>query len=190
MVVDTGFFINEYQEEVAPCKNILLAGDYITEINDIPVSKKSEFVESVHDSKGSPIELTVRREEKEYTFTVQAQKCTDGEYKLGLWIRDSLQGIGTMTAMTEDGHFLALGHGISDCDTGKVVALDYGRLYETTILAVTNGKKGEPGELNGVIQYQKENIVGEVTANTEQGISGVLRNIDFFGPRKEPLLMT
>lgn len=187
LVIDTGFFMNEYEEEVAPCKNLLQEGDYITEVNNTPINGKSEFVKLVHDSKGKVLELTVRRDDKEYEFCVQAQKCSDGEYKLGIWIRDSLQGIGTMTAMTEDGQFLALGHGISDCDTGEVVELSYGRLYKTSILAVTNGKKGEPGELNGVIQYQKENIVGEVRENTEQGINGMLLNKEFFGPFKTPL---
>lgn len=187
MVIDIGSFINDMNEEVAPCKNILEIGDYITAINGVPITKKSEFVECIDDSKGNVISLTVKRDETELTFPLQAQKTSNGEYKLGIWIRDSLQGIGTMTAMTEDGHFMALGHGISDFDTGEVVDLAYGRLYKTSILAITNGKKGEPGELNGVIQYQKENIVGDVTANTEQGISGVLKNTDLFGEKKEPL---
>ncbi len=187
LVIDTGVFNDVNGMEAAPCRNVLEKGDYITSVNGVEVTKKSEFMKLVQESDGCALKITVRRGDKLHSFNVQPEKANDGVYKLGIWIRDSLQGIGTMTAMDEDGNYVALGHGINDCDTGEVVEMAYGRLYKTSILAVKSGKKGQPGELNGVIQYQEENILGDVLANTEQGIQGVITNAETFGAWKEPL---
>ncbi len=187
LVIDTGFFTNDAGEDCAPCRNCLQEGDYITAVNGVAVSKKSEFTELVKESNGNVMELTLRRDGKILTVSVQPEKATDGQYKLGIWIRDSLQGLGTMTAMDDEGNFVALGHSINDMDTGEIVEIGYGNLYKASIVAVNTGKKGEPGELSGVIKYRQENILGDVETNTEQGISGVMKQKTILGEIKEPL---
>ena len=96
----------------------------------------------------------------------------EGDYKLGLWIRDDTQGIGTMTYVCANGAFGALGHGISDGDTGLLVQTSGGELYDTEILGVEKGSFGKPGVMSGVIYYGNQSRLGSVEANTDQGIFG------------------
>ena len=86
------------------------------------------------------------------------QKSQDGTCRLGAWVRDNMQGIGTLTFVEPDGTFAALGHGISDIDTGKMLQLNGGELDLTQILSVIPGKAGVPGELQGVIHYEERPI--------------------------------
>ena len=96
------------------------------------------------------------------------------EYKLGIWVRDDTQGIGTLTYVDQDKKFGALGHGISDVDTGGLLNVSGGTLYQTDILSVTKGERGVPGELSGVIHYRTEEELGEISSNTNEGIFGTL----------------
>lgn len=85
-------------------------------------------------------------------------KNVAGEYKLGIWVKDDTQGVGTVTYVCEDGTFAALGHGISDNETGNILDISDGRIYRTRILSIVPGKNGEPGELLGTIDYRENNI--------------------------------
>ncbi len=96
----------------------------------------------------------------------------DGTYKLGAWVRDDTQGIGTMTYLDLNGHFGALGHGISDTDTGGVVEITEGNLYETQIMGIEKGSAGKPGVMSGVIFCGSASELGKIDANTETGIFG------------------
>ena len=103
---------------------------------------------------------------------MNAVKTEDGSYKLGAWVRDDTQGIGTMTYIDMSGNFGALGHGISDSDTGKVVEIEEGALYETEILGIEKGTIGNPGVMAGVIYYGLGSQLGTITDNTDIGIFG------------------
>jgi stage IV sporulation protein B len=92
---------------------------------------------------------------------------------MGAWLRDSAQGIGTMTYIDSSNNFGALGHGINDMDTGELLKLGTGLLYHTDIVAVRRGEKGSPGELTGVIEYSPEQVSGIIANNTSKGIYGV-----------------
>ena len=98
----------------------------------------------------------------------------DNSYKLGIWVRDNTQGIGTLTYVDAHGNYGALGHGISDVDTGELLKLERGELYQAEILSVMKGSKGNPGELSGVINYQKSNQLGSIDINSEKGIFGTI----------------
>ena len=157
-----------------PSENILRKGDYITEVNGQKISSKQELIDAVKASEGSLVCLLLIREGEAIEVQVAPQKSQDGIFRLGVWVRDNMQGIGTLTFMEPDGTFAALGHGISDVDTGKMLQLNSGELYLTQILSVVPGKAGVPGELQGVIHYEKKNRIGSVTENTIYGIRGVL----------------
>ncbi len=103
-------------------------------------------------------------------------KTEDGTYKLGAWVRDDTQGIGTLTYVDENGNFGALGHGISDSDTGKVVEIEHGELYDTEILGIERGTVGNPGVMAGVIYYGPGSQLGAITDNTEIGIFGTVND--------------
>ena len=87
-------------------------------------------------------------------------------------MRDDTQGIGTLTYVTENGNFGALGHGISDIDTGNLLSIKGGNLYCAQILGVQKGEKGSPGELSGLIRYRNDNVIGKIRANSTNGIYG------------------
>ena len=157
-----------------PSENILREGDYITKVNGQSIRSKQELIDAVKVSNGSPVCLSLLRDGETIEVQVTPQKSQDGTCRLGAWVRDNMQGIGTLTFVEPDGTFAALGHGISDVDTGKMLQLNGGELYLTQILSVIPGKAGVPGELQGVIHYEEKNRIGSVAENTIYGIHGVL----------------
>mgnify|MGYP002241354967 CR=1 FL=1 len=133
-----------------------------------------ELAEAVSHFQGENVTLTVRRNGAETQVKIKPVKGTDGSSKLGVWVRDDTQGIGTVTYMDLNGKFGALGHGISDSDTGELVETSGGNLYDTQILGIEKGKIGTPGMLSGVIYYGPKSEIGTVTENTDYGIFGTV----------------
>lgn len=119
--------------------------------------------------------MTLRRGEEITEVKIKPEGNPNGEWKLGIWIRDNAQGIGTLTYVDTDETFGALGHGINDVDTSTLMLLEEGALYKTEIIGITRGEDGSPGELTGYIEYENENIIGEITENTAEGIFGVCK---------------
>ena len=101
----------------------------------------------------------------------------EGDYKLGIWVRDDMAGVGTMTYIREDLSFGALGHPISDADTGSMLETKDGKIYETNIVGIVKGEDGVPGELTGVINYKEEYCIGKIKKNTRTGIYGSVNKI-------------
>lgn len=85
-------------------------------------------------------------------------------------MRDNAQGLGTITFLNADSEYGALGHGIHDVDTGKLIEMSTGRLYDTSIQNIKKGENGNPGGMEGIIVYNHYNILGSITTNTETGI--------------------
>lgn len=172
MVVGTGEFEGADGVTWNPCEYVLKSGDYIVEVNGEEVTSKADLTDMVEESDGEKMEFTVCREEQMISVSVQPRQNKEGDYKLGLWVRDNAQGVGTLTFIDEEGNFGALGHGISDVDTGEVLDLKSGTLYSTEIIALKKGKSGEPGEMTGMIEYIDSNIWGQITENSNRGIYG------------------
>lgn len=172
MVIGTGRVTDEHGEEVEPAYGVLQSGDYIEAINGEPLHDKEALITNLNRMGESEALLRVRREGKEMELSVNTVKTEDGSRKMGAWVRDDTQGIGTMTYVKSDGSFGALGHGISDSDTGRVVEIEEGALYETEILGIEKGSAGNPGVMAGVIYYGPGSRLGAVTNNTECGIFG------------------
>lgn len=171
-VIDTGEFRGIDGETKAPAKQGLESGDYILEVNGNSVSKKQEFISYVEQSNGEELNLLIMRNEEKEMVSIKPEVDENGDYKVGIWIRDSAQGIGTLTYLSPDQQFGALGHGITDVDTGQLMELEIGDLYLTKIVGIEKGRGGTPGEITGMIHYVKENILGEIDANTGYGIFG------------------
>ena len=93
-----------------------------------------------------------------------------GEYKLGIWVRDNVQGLGTVTFLTEQNEFGALGHGIHDTDTNGLMEISGGKLYRTTIQNVVKGSSGNPGTMEGMIVYNRYNLLGTIEKIPMQGV--------------------
>lgn len=173
-VIDTGDFQSAEGQAVEPCKDKLQSGDYIIAVNGEEISRKKDFTQFVQNSEGHTMELTVMRDEKEIQVTVTPVLALDGEYKIGAWIRDSLQGVGTMTFMNEEGAYAALGHAVRDADTNELVNISSGTLYETSIVSIERGEEGEPGVITGLIQYNHDKKIGDIADNTMSGIHGTV----------------
>ena len=156
----------------------LREGDIITHINSQEVDSIEEVRTLLQDIAGAPMSIRATRGEKQIQMTAQAIQCsTDGTYKLGAWIRDSMAGIGTLTYYDPDtGSFGALGHGINDVDTSLLMPLEHGSLMYAEVTDVTRGTAGTPGELHGQFQVQKD--LGPLYANTSSGIFGKLTAAD------------
>lgn len=160
--------------EACPCENILQTGDYILSINGENVSLKGEVIEKVKASAGEPVIMTIRRNGQVSRVKVTPALNNANEYQIGVWIRDSAQGIGTLTYIDEENGFGALGHGINDIDTTDLMEIDYGGLYETQIVSIKKGASGEPGEISGVIRFMEEAKEGVINLNTPNGIYGIM----------------
>ena len=173
LVVDVGEFDGIDGLSCAPSKYIIQKGDYILKVEDEGVEGKKQFMDLIEEYGDEEVTLTVKREEEQMELKVTPQKNRNGENKLGIWVRDNAQGIGTLTFVDENGNFGALGHGINDVDTSALMELGEGLLYKTNIIAVKKGAKGEPGELTGMISYSDKNVVGTIDDNTSAGIFGI-----------------
>ncbi|MBD5522255.1 MAG: SpoIVB peptidase [Lachnospiraceae bacterium] len=176
LVVGIGEFKNEKGDTISPANYILQAGDYILDVNGERVENKKQFISMVENSGGEEMIMGIRRNDEITEVKVKPEGNQNGEWKLGIWIRDNAQGIGTLTYIDNDNTFGALGHGINDVDTSTLMQLEEGTLYKTEIVGITRGKDGSPGELTGYIEYENENIIGEITQNTAEGIFGVCSN--------------
>ena len=172
MVIGTGRIKNTAGEEVEPSYGVLQSGDYIETITGEPLKSKEALITSLNRIGESEALLRIRREGREFEVRVNPVKTEDGSCKLGAWVRDDTQGIGTITYVDANGNFGALGHGISDADTGRVVEIEEGALYETEILGIEKGTIGSPGVMAGVIYYGPGSQTGVITENTENGIFG------------------
>lgn len=151
---------------------LLQEGDYICAFNGEDINQKRDLIARIDECNGEPVILTIDRGGEVFDLKITPAKNKDGLYKLGIWVRDNAQGVGTMTYVTQNGEFGALGHGINDLDTSTLMELDYGSLYHADIVAIKKGLAGEPGEMTGYISYKRNEYLGNVEQNTPEGIYG------------------
>lgn len=173
LVLDTQILNCKDGLNYEPAKNIVRSGDYILEINGKKITEKESFRKQVMNSGGKELKLLIMREGKELEAAVTPVLTKEGVYKLGIWVRDDTQGLGTLTYVSGN-QFGALGHGISDLDTGTRMEIEGGQLYKARILSIQKGKKGSPGELIGQVQYGTKQYLGKIVSNTGFGIYGIL----------------
>lgn len=172
LVIGVGDFKTLQGNSSAPARYLLKTGDYILCVNGSAVEGKADFMDKIGSCEGHELVLAVQREDEIFDVKIQPQQNENGEYKLGIWIRDNAQGVGTLTFLDEEDRFGALGHGINDVDTNELLNLKSGTLYHTDIIDIRKGVSGAPGEMTGMIDYTGQNILGEIQENSVQGIYG------------------
>ncbi|MCI8516419.1 MAG: SpoIVB peptidase [Hungatella sp.] len=172
MVIGTGEITGMDGVPAEPAAGIVKSGDYIESINGEFLETKEQLADAVGRLGGQDAVLTIRRDEELMNVTLEPVTAQDGSEKLGIWVRSDTQGIGTMTYLDLNGKFGALGHGISDTDTGEVVQISGGTLYDTEIVGIEKGTMGNPGVMSGVIYYGPGSLLGEIDTNCEVGIFG------------------
>ena len=159
--------------------SVLQKGDLLLTLDGETVSS-TEKVQSILEENGSDVlTMTVQRGQQVLQLSDTPRQGSDGVWRLGVWIRDSMAGVGTLTYYDPaSGTYAALGHGITDVDTSQLMTLHSGAVMPTAIRAVNRGQKGAPGELKGDFSVQRD--VGTLTANTAQGIFGAAGDESFF----------
>lgn len=172
LVIDSGEITDREGIRRTPAEHIIQSGDYICEIDGKVLTGKRQLMQLVRENQGEPMELQVIRHQETIKLEMTPVETEDGSYKLGIWVRDNIQGIGTLTYVEPNGTFGALGHGISDTDTGERLEISDGDLYRADILSIRKGTAGTPGELRGVINYREENRIGTICGNSQYGICG------------------
>lgn len=151
----------------------LLPGDAILAIDGQPVSNANDFAERCKTA--DPLSLAVQREGHTRTVTLTPAMDAEGVYRVGAWVRDSTSGIGTLSFIdTVSGRYAALGHGVSDVDTGALFTVGSGAVFSASVTGVLRGSGGDAGELIGVFPTDPVSAIGTVTQNTPCGIAGTL----------------
>ena len=149
-------------------------GDIIVRLGGCEVGTSAEFAQAAAGLDGSPVAVQLLRGEQliQYTLT-PALSAEENCWRLGLWLRDGIAGIGTVTFYDpETGLFGALGHSINDADTGVLLPLGEGYITPATVSDVLRGEKGRAGELHGA--FDENSRLGSLERNTPEGIFGTV----------------
>lgn len=147
-------------------------GDSILEINNTAVYSAEEVQLIINKLKGKVRVKISRRGEVMQLELSPVQSADDNLYKLGVWVRDKTAGLGTLTYYNPENHcFGALGHAITDPDTGNILAVEEGELLSASVESVKQGTAGVPGEIRGIF-YEADDPLGNLEKNTAYGIFG------------------
>lgn len=162
LVLDTEKMTGMDGKEYTPAQGVVSSGDYITEVNHQKIEGKKQLMDLVEHLDGEKVLLTVRRENTILEKKLTPVQISKGNYRLGIWVRDNVQGLGTITFLTKNNTFAALGHGIHDIDTSTLLMIKRGTLYRTSIQKVQKGSKGNPGTMEGIIVYNRFHRLGVI----------------------------
>ena len=178
LVVGMSQIKDENNEKKKPYENSgIEQGDTILAINNNEVSNTDELIKEVNNSNGNEIKIKYVKNNETLETSIKPVKANN-EYKLGLWVRDAAAGVGTLTFYEPSTNtFMALGHGISDIDTEKIVDISSGELITANILSIKKGVKGTPGEIRGTIENGYN--IGTINKNTSLGVYGSVTNKNY-----------
>ncbi len=173
IVVGVESFESQDGKSVSPAGDKdIRPNDIITAINGQEVNSNDDLLSIIGKSEGKPQKLTVKRGHDTFKVSITPVKNSDGLYKIGVWVRDSTAGIGTVTFYLENGVFGSLGHGICDVDTGELLPLRSASCWGVEIFDVNKSLRGQPGELRGV--FNDDASIGNLVKNTVVGGFGVV----------------
>lgn len=165
----------------------LQIGDVILKVNDIDMESSIDLLKTIKKCNNENIKVDILRNGENVTKIIHLKKENDKEYKIGLWIRDSTAGVGTMTFFDSNSKkFGALGHPITDSDTNEPFLVKKGDVLESSIISVRKGEKGSPGELRGIF-INEQKPTGDIQKNTQSGIFGEIKNIEALKKENKPL---
>ncbi|WP_066069198.1 SpoIVB peptidase [Alkalithermobacter thermoalcaliphilus] len=164
----------------------LKVGDIILSIEGKEVNKASEIEEILNTKKKELVNVSIKRDGVVIEKNVRVIKDDKtNKYKIGVWVRDKVAGIGTLTYYDPiSKNFAALGHGITDVDTGRLLEVKSGKVYKPDKITVKKGRVGNPGELTS--QFSDTVVIGTFDINTNFGINGFIQDTSYF-PNIKPI---
>lgn len=155
---------------------VLRNGDIIKSINGNDVKSLADIDNYLSQSNGDDIEITYLRKDKKITQKMPLLKDEYGKYKLGVWCRDDLSGVGTLTFVKKDRSYAALGHAITNGIYENAIPMTDGNIYSCSLIGINKGEKNKPGELKCV--FVNRDAKGDIKKNTKYGIYGHLKDDD------------
>lgn len=162
----------------APGVPSLKCGDSIISVNHKEVTSAKEVKDAINSSGGASVTLGIKRGNETLKLEL-VPKLENNEYRLGITLKDTAAGIGTITYIDpETGCFGGLGHGICDAESGAVIEIKSGSATEVLLGGIHKGEIGNPGELSGIMT---EKLLGKIDKNTEVGVFGRLGSTDSLG---------
>lgn len=168
--------IGFYKVEGSLPKTSLKEGDIILKIGNEEVNNINELTKAIENNMddNNTVEITYKRDKNEKTTTLKLVK-QDGMYKTGLYVKDSITGIGTLTFIDPESNIYgALGHEITESNTSKIIEVRTGTIFKNSISSITESIDGKPGSKNAKFYYS--NNYGDITKNTKYGIYGTYKD--------------
>ncbi len=168
--------IGFYKVEGSLPKTSLKEGDIILKIGNEEVNSINELTKAIENNMddNNTVEITYKRDKKEKKTTLKLVK-QDGMYKTGLYVKDSITGIGTLTFIDPESNIYgALGHEITESNTSKIIEVRTGTIFKNSISSITESIDGKPGSKNAKFYYSKN--YGDITKNTKYGIYGTYKD--------------
>lgn len=148
----------------------LRIGDKITKINNIKIDSAYNLQQVINKLNTDKVTVTYKRNNQEYKTDIVLHK-ENGEYRTGLYVRDSIRGVATLTYIDlENKTFGALGHEILEKSTKSKFDADSGTIFSSTVTGITKSTDGNPGEKNA--RSNSQDVYGIVKENTSSGIFG------------------
>lgn len=169
--------IIDLENSIVNKNKIFKNGDIIKEINGKKVKDINDISSILDNIKDNNVNILYTRNNQEKQANLELLKDSEGKYKLGIWVRDDLSGIGTLTFVKKDtNQFAALGHAITNGQNENIVPFTSGEIYSCSLVDIEKGSKNNPGELKCV--FAQKNKQGSIDKNTKVGIYGKLDNIE------------
>lgn len=146
-------------------------------IDGIKVENADHVIHILNSIKDKKISIQIERNNIVYhTEVIPVKSKQDNSYRLGIWVRDKTAGIGTLTFLEPNSmKFGALGHAITDIDTGTLMKVENGEIMRAKVSSIEHGKKGSPGELRGIF-FETKDVLGKIENNTNFGIYGTIHD--------------
>ncbi|MGL5314256.1 MAG: SpoIVB peptidase S55 domain-containing protein [Peptostreptococcaceae bacterium] len=165
-----GVLVVGYEDDSVEYVGGLKVGDNIIKINDEKINSIDDVATILNNIKKNFVKVTFERNNEYNTENIKIKK-DNGTAKLGVWVRDKISGIGTMTFYDpENSKFSGIGHAITDVDTNKLLKIKQGEIYESTAIEIIKGTENRVGQIKG--EFNTKNPIGKFYNNSNFGISG------------------
>ncbi len=154
----------------SPSKDAKLeVNDVIVSLNGLKINSNIELTNFLKEYTGGVVVAEILRNNEPKLLNIYPEKDINGNYRLGIFVKEDLQGLGTVTFILNDGKFASLGHPVSN-ERGEIVKICDGHVFNSSIIGVTKAIRGKAGELKGM--FLGVSPIGKITKNTDTGMYG------------------
>ncbi len=153
------------------------SGDILKSINGKEIKSADEISQILSEAGSEEVNIKFLRKNLEKDVKVKLLKNEEGKYKIGLWVRDDISGIGTLTYVDKNSHnYAALGHPVTDSSGGNIIPVADGKVFSCSLIGINKGERNAPGELRCLFMQSDEK--GNIEKNTKFGIFGHLEDTE------------